>query len=94
MVRFERCRFKKDLAQHGSMITLDAAPGVFHVAESNYLIFRNCTFENTGSATDTPAIQTLQRPPQVLLTGHGNRKNAAIGALTAFELDDELMADG
>ncbi|MDF9435179.1 right-handed parallel beta-helix repeat-containing protein [Chromohalobacter israelensis] len=94
VVRFERCRFQKDLARHGSMITLDAAPGVFMADESNYLTFRNCIFENTGSATDTPAIQTFQRPPQASLTGHGNRKNAAIGALTAFELDDGLMADG
>ncbi|NWO11972.1 right-handed parallel beta-helix repeat-containing protein [Chromohalobacter salexigens] len=94
VVRFERCRFKKDLAQHGSMITLDAAPGVFMADESNYLTFRDCTFENTGQATDTPAIRTLQRPPQASLTGYGNRKNATIDALTAFELDDSLMADG
>ncbi|MCK2042193.1 right-handed parallel beta-helix repeat-containing protein [Chromohalobacter sp. TMW 2.2308] len=94
VVRFERCRFKKDLAQHGYMITLDAAPGVFMANESNYLTFRDCTFENTGQATETPAIRTLQRPPQASLTGYGNRKNAAIGTLTAFELDDDLMADG
>ncbi|WP_277810925.1 hypothetical protein [Chromohalobacter canadensis] len=94
VVRFERCRFKKDLAQHGYMITLDAAPGVFMANESNYLTFRDCTFENTGQATDTPAIRTLQRPPQASLTGYGNRKNDAIGTLTAFELDDDLMADG
>ncbi|WP_280541562.1 right-handed parallel beta-helix repeat-containing protein [Chromohalobacter sp. 11-W] len=94
VVRFERCRFKKDLAQHGYMITLDAAPGVFMANESNYLTFRDCTFENTGQATETPAIRTLQRPPQASLTGYGNRKNAAIGNLTAFELDDDLMADG
>ncbi|MCK2047141.1 MULTISPECIES: right-handed parallel beta-helix repeat-containing protein [Chromohalobacter] len=94
VVRFERCRFKKDLAQHGYMITLEAAPGVFMANESNYLTFRDCTFENTGQATDTPAIRTLQRPPQASLTGYGNRKNDAIGTLTAFELDDDLMADG
>ena len=93
VVRFERCHFKKDLAQHGSMITLDAAPGVFLANESNYLTFRDCTFENTGHATDTPAIRTLQRPPQASLAGHGNRKNANINALAAFELDDDLMAD-
>lgn len=94
VVRFERCRFKKDLAQHGYMITLDAAPGVFMANESNYLTFRDCTFENTGDATDTPAIRTLQRPPQASLTGHGNRKNATLNTLTAFELDVGLMADG
>ncbi|WP_280569543.1 hypothetical protein [Chromohalobacter sp. 296-RDG] len=91
VVRFERCRFKKDLAQHGSMITLDAAPGVFLADESNYLTFRDCTFENSGPATDTPAIHILQRPPQASLTGHGNRKNATLNALSAFELDDGLM---
>ncbi|WP_179703108.1 right-handed parallel beta-helix repeat-containing protein [Chromohalobacter canadensis] len=94
VVRFERCRFKKDLAQHGSMITLDAAPSVFLATESNYLTFRNCAFENTGHASDTPAIRTLQRPPHASLNGYGNRKNATIDALTAFELDDSLMADG
>lgn len=94
VVCFERCRFKKDLAQHGSMITLDAAPSVFLAHESNYLTFRDCTFENTGQATDTPAIHTLQRPPQASLTGHGNQKNATIDALTTFELDDSLMAEG
>lgn len=94
VVRFERCQFKKDLAQNGSMITLDAAPGVFLAHESNYLTFRDCTFENTGQATDTPAIRTLQRPPQASLTGYGNRKNATIDALTTFELDDSLMAEG
>ncbi|MCK0715821.1 hypothetical protein ACFO0U_13415 [Chromohalobacter sarecensis] len=94
VVRFERCRFKKDLAQHGHMITLDAAPGVFLAPESNFLTFRDCTFENTGHATDTPAIRTLQRPPQAALTGYGNRKNATLNTLSAFEHDDSLMADG
>ncbi|MHA3025163.1 hypothetical protein [Chromohalobacter israelensis] len=39
-------------------------------------------------------VHTDQRPPQASLAGQDNSKNAATGALTAFELDDGLMADG
>ncbi|MCI0511142.1 hypothetical protein C8E00_101561 [Chromohalobacter marismortui] len=91
---FDTCRFRKNLAEHGPMIILDAAPGVFLAKQSNILTFRDCTFENTGRTTDIPAIRTHQRPPQTALIGHGNRKNATLGNLTAFELDDGLMADG
>jgi len=94
VVRFETCHFKKNLTEHGYMITLDAAPGVFLAKESNYLTFRDCTFENTGQATNIPAIRTHQRPPQAALIGHGNRKNATLNTLTTFELDDGLMAEG
>lgn len=93
LVRFEGCHFRKDLARHGSMITLDAAPAVFHVAESNTLTFSDCRFDNTGARTDTPVVHTDQRPPQASLTGQDNRKNATIGALAAFAPATDFMAE-
>ncbi|WP_419308105.1 hypothetical protein J8402_06695 [Chromohalobacter israelensis] len=93
LVRFEGCHFRKDLALHGSMITLDAAPAVFHVAESNTLTFSDCRFDNTGARTDTPVVHTDQRPPQASLTGQDNRKNATIDALAAFAPANDFMAE-